>query len=103
MYTRIAPLVRLDRTAVLSFFCGEPERAQRGPEGPRRPLTLTLNPNPSSNSNPNPNPNPTPNPQQVLRPTRGEAASLHVQSRGRVKVAAAGETLSVQFKNLCVG
>ena len=38
---------------------------------------------------------------EVLRPTRDEAASL--QSRGRVKVAAAGETLSVQFKNLCVG
>ena len=38
---------------------------------------------------------------QVLKPTRDEAASL--QSRGRVKVMAAGETLSVQFKNLRVG
>ena len=37
---------------------------------------------------------------EVLRPTRDEAASL--QSRGRVKVTAAGETLSVQYKHICV-
>jgi hypothetical protein len=38
---------------------------------------------------------------EVLAPSKEEAAAL--REKGRVKVKAAGETLSVQYKNLAAG